>query len=57
MESRQIGRDARTGHFISIRDAQASPNTSVVEIYDLPARVGRRRLVKRCSRPAATARS
>jgi hypothetical protein len=27
----KIGRDAKTGHFIPVKDAQKRPNTTVVE--------------------------
>lgn len=51
MASRQIGRDARTGQFISIRDAKANPATSVVETYNAPRPSGRSGAVKRRCKP------
>jgi len=38
---RQVGRDARTGKFITIRRARRHPATSVVEV--IRCRVGRHR--------------
>jgi hypothetical protein len=32
----KIGRDARTGQFISVRDAQRRPSTTVVETIKPP---------------------
>jgi hypothetical protein len=39
--AKKIGRDARTGRFISIREARRRPGTTVVEIVKLRIRSGR----------------
>jgi hypothetical protein len=36
--SRRIGRDARTGEFISIKEAKRRPKTTVVERVPTPGR-------------------
>jgi hypothetical protein len=34
----KVGRDARTGKFLSVRVAQRNPRTTVVETYVVPKR-------------------
>ena len=36
MSSRKIGRDAETGRFIPVKEAEANPRTTVVETIKTP---------------------
>lgn len=38
MASRKIGRDANTGKFIPVKDAQRRPSTTVVETIKTPTK-------------------
>jgi len=43
MPTRKIGRDARTGEFIPVREARKRPSTTVVETIRTPVKTGARR--------------
>ena len=36
MGTRKIGRDARTGEFITVKEAERRPNSTVVETIKMP---------------------
>jgi hypothetical protein len=47
MHRRKIGRDARTGQFVSVREARRHPSTTTVETVENPRRrFTRRRAVR-----------
>ncbi len=40
--SKKIGRDGKTGQFISVNDAKKRPNTTVVETINSPSKKGKK---------------